>query len=192
MRQQYANALNIEIAQFAVEMVRNFKQHMKDPAAPDIALDSFASVYLAKAMALPNKAANSNFRLSSGEAMQIMTKEDITRHYPFYNLEDIILGSHNRRDEGYFDGAGIFDWCGAPPVNGVVVYRHDQVVALDHARGRVTAVHLASGDQVVPGLVIRGWPTPARWRRWPGLITGGAARGLVLCLAQTPMTRHCH
>ena len=39
-----------------------------------------------------------------------MTTEEITRHYPFYNLEDIVLGSHNCCDKGYFDGAGIFDW----------------------------------------------------------------------------------
>ena len=48
VRQQYANALNIKIAQFAVEMLRNFKHHMKDPAAPDIALDSFGYMYLAQ------------------------------------------------------------------------------------------------------------------------------------------------
>ena len=30
-----------------------------------------------------------------------MTKCDIASLYSFYNLEDIILGNHNRRDEGY-------------------------------------------------------------------------------------------
>ena len=38
---------------------------------------------------------------SLGASTQIMTKCDIASLYSFYNLEDIILGNHNRRDEGY-------------------------------------------------------------------------------------------
>ena len=36
LRQQYSSAINIKIAQFAVDMVRRFKHHMNDPAAPDL------------------------------------------------------------------------------------------------------------------------------------------------------------
>jgi len=193
VRQQYANALNIKIAQFAVEMVRNFKQHMKDTAAPDIALDSFGYMYLAQSDGFAKQLQRQQqLQASLGAGTQIMTTEEIARHYPFYNLEDIILGSHNRRDEGYFDGAGIFDWWRRAASKRGVVYRHDQVVALDHARGRVTAVHLASGDQVVPGVVINaagprasevaamaGFDLPVEPRR----------RFSFVFSAQTPMTQ---
>jgi len=91
---------------------------------------------------------------SLGAGTQIMTTDEIASLYPFYNLEDIILGSHNRRDEGYFDGAGIFDWWRRAARQKGVIYRHDQVVGLGHTGGRVTAVQLASGDVVVPGVVI--------------------------------------
>ena len=111
VRQQYANALNIKIAQFAVEMVRNFKFHMNDPAAPDIAFDSFGYMYLAKSDSFAKQLQRQQqTQASLGAGTQIMTTDEIASLYPFYNLEDIILGSHNRRDEGYFDGAGIFDW----------------------------------------------------------------------------------
>ena len=57
-------------------------------------------------------------------------------------------------NEGYFDGAGIFDWWRRAARQKGVIYRHDQVVGLGHQGGRVTAVQLASGDVVVPGVVI--------------------------------------
>ena len=155
VRQQYANALNIKIAQFAVEMIRNFKHYMKDPTAPDIALDSFGYMYLAKSDSFAKQLrCQQRLQASLGAGTQIMTTDEIASLYPYYNLEDIILGSHNRRNEGYFDGAGIFDWWRCAARQKGVLYRHDQVVGLDHAGGRVTAVQLASGDVVVPGVVI--------------------------------------
>ena len=155
VRQQYANALNIQIAQFAVEMIRNFKHHMNDPAAPDIALDSFGYMYLAKSDRFAKQLQRQQqLQASLGAGTQIMTIEEIASLYPFYNLEDIILGSHNRRDEGYFDGVGIFDWWRRAARRKGVIYRHDQVVGLGHTNGRVTAVQLSSGSVVVPGVVI--------------------------------------
>lgn len=155
VRQQYANALNIKIAQFAVEMVRNFKQHMNDPAAPDIALDSFGYMYLAKSDRFAKQLQHQQqLQASLGAGTQIMTTDEVASLYPFYNLEDIILCSHSRRDEGYFDGASIFDWWRRVACQKGVIYRHDQVVELGHTGGRVTAVQLASGDVVVPGVVI--------------------------------------
>ena len=155
VRQQYANALNIKIAQFAIEMVRNFKYHMNDPAAPDIALDSFGYMYLAKSDRFAKQLrSQQQLQASLGAGTQIMTTDEIANLYPFYNLEDIILGSHNRQDEGYFDGAGIFDWWRRAARQKGVIYRHDKVVGLDQTGRRVTAVQLASGNVVVPGVVI--------------------------------------
>ena len=155
VRQQYANALNIKIAQFAVEVIRNFKRYMNDPSAPDIVLDSFGYMYLAKSHRFSKQLQQQQkLQASLGAGTQIMTRDEIASLYPFYNLEDIILGSHNRRDEGYFDGAGIFDWWRRAARQKGVIYRHDRVVGLDHAGGRVTAVQLASGDVMVPGVVI--------------------------------------
>ena len=155
VRQQFANALNIKISQFAVEMVRNFKHHMNDPAAPDITLDSFGYLYLAKSDRFAEQLRRQQqVQASLGADTQIMTTDQIARLYPCYNLEDIIIGSHNRRDEGYFDGAGIFNWWRRAARQKGVIYRHDQVVGLGHAGGRVTVVQLASGNVVVPGVVI--------------------------------------
>ena len=155
LRQQYSSALNIKIAQFAVDMVRRFKHHMNDPAAPDIALDSFGYMYLAKTEAFADQLRrNQQLQASLGAGTKILSADEIARAYPFYHLDDIILGSHNPHDEGYFDGAAIFDWWRRAAMQKGVTYRHDTVVGLDHDAQRVKAVRLASGDIVAPGLVI--------------------------------------
>ena len=155
LRQQYSSALNIKIAQFAVDMVRRFKHHMNDPAAPDIALDSFGYMYLAKTEAFADQLRrNQQLQASLGAGTKILSADEIARAYPFYHFDDIILGSHNPRDEGYFDGAAIFDWWRRAAMQKGVTYRHDTVVGLDHDAQRVKAVRLASGDIVAPGLVI--------------------------------------
>jgi len=155
MRQQYSSALNIKISQFAADMVHNFKHYMKDPAAPEITLDNFGYMYLATtddfAAHLQH---NQKLQKALGAGTKILSPDALAKQYPFYNLDDILLASHNRRDEGYFDGASMFDyWRRAAKAAGVV-YRHDQVVALDHAHGRIQSVGLASGDVVTAGLVI--------------------------------------
>ena len=155
LRQQYSSPLNIKIAQFAVDMVRRFKHHMNDPAAPDIALDSFGYMYLAKTEAFADQLRrNQQLQASLGASTTILSADEIARAYPFYHLNDIILGSHNPHDEGYFDGAAIFDWWRRAAVKKGVTYRHDTVVGIDHDRRRVKAVLLASGDIVAAGVVI--------------------------------------
>ena len=155
LRQQYSSALNIKIAQFAVDMVRRFKHHMNDPAAPDIALDSFGYMYLAKTEAFADQLRrNQQLQASLGAGTKILSADEIARAYPFYHLDDIILGSHNPHDEGYFDGAAIFDWWRRAAMQKGVTYRHDTVVGLDHDAQRVNAVRLASGDIVAAGVVI--------------------------------------
>ena len=155
LRQQYSSALNIKIAQFAVDMVRRFKHHMNDPAAPDIALNSFGYMYLAKTEAFADQLRrNQQLQASLGAGTKILSADEIAGAYPFYHLDDIILGSHNPHDEGYFDGAAIFDWWRRAAMQKGVTYRHDTVVGLDHNAQRVKAVRLASGDIVAPGLVI--------------------------------------
>ena len=155
LRQQYSSALNIKIAQFAVDMVRRFKHHMNDPAAPDIALDSFGYMYLAKTEAFADQLRrNRQLQASLGAGTKILSADEIARAYPFYHLDDIILGSHNSHDEGYFDGAAIFDWWRRAAMQKGVTYRHDTVVGLDQNAQRVKAVRLASGDIVATGVVI--------------------------------------
>ena len=45
-----------------------------------------------------------------GAGTRIMSPAEIKSDYPFYNVSDVVCGSHNTLNEGYFDGATIFNW----------------------------------------------------------------------------------
>jgi len=76
----------------------------------------------------------------AGAATQLMDANEIKAAYPFYNVDDIKLGSINTVDEGYWDGGTVFDWC--------------EVTAMTVGHGRVESVTLANGDVVACGQVV--------------------------------------
>ena len=155
MRQQFSNELNIRISQFAADYVRGFTEWFDDPEVPELATDHFGYMYLAADDAFAQTLrANQALQASWGAGTHIMTPEEITARYPFYNVDDIVCGSHNTVDEGYFDGGTMFDtWRTQARRNGVE-FVQNEVVAIEHAGGRVHAVELASGERIGCGSVV--------------------------------------
>ena len=74
--------------------------------------------------------------------------------YPFYQLDDIILGSHNPIDEGYFDGATMFDWWRRKARQNGVEYITNEVVSIERSGERVSGVTLRSGAVISAGTVV--------------------------------------
>ena len=85
-----------------------------------------------------------------------MTPDEILAEYPFYVLDDIVLGSHNTRDEGIWDGPTVFDWWRRSARSRGVEYLENEVVSM--TRGlegrRIESIELASGDRVSCGHVV--------------------------------------
>ena len=85
-----------------------------------------------------------------------MTAEEIKHDYPFYNVDDIVVGSHNLVDEGYFDGATLFDWWKRAARENGVEYVTNEVVAMTrNAVGdKVVSVTLQSGEEITCATVV--------------------------------------
>ena len=156
MRQQFSNELNIKISQFAAEFVRNFVAYMgNDPEAPELAVNHFGYMYLAADRAFAQKLRrNQEVQHRLGAGTKIMTPDEIKASYPFYNVDDIICGSHNLVDEGYFDGGTIFDWWRRKSRRNGVEYISNEVVAIERRADRVDRVRLATGETVPVGTVV--------------------------------------
>ena len=112
IRQQFTNPLNVKISQFGVEFLRAFRERLGgDPEVPEIILQEFGYMYLANNPATAEGlTASQKQQAALGAATRVLTADQLAAEYPFYNVEDILLGCHNPRDEGYFDGATMFDW----------------------------------------------------------------------------------
>ena len=91
-----------------------------------------------------------------GAATQLMSGEAITRTYPFYNVDDIILGSINRVDEGYWDGATVFNWWRRQSRERDVTYIQNEIVEFNRnpAVDLINSVGLASGEVIGCGQVV--------------------------------------
>lgn len=152
MRQQFSNEINVRISQFAAEFVKNFRQFMgNDSRVPELILQSFGYMYLADNEPFADVLRESQvLQKACGAGTVIMTPEEIAEAYPFYNLEDIVAGSHNLKDEGYFDGNTLFDWWKRSARERGAEYITNEVVSMTRnpAGTRVESVTLSSGEVI--------------------------------------------
>ena len=156
IRQQFSNQLNINISRFSAEFINDFREFMGGgDDVPDIPIQNFGYMYLAGTQTTAEAMiTNQQLQAEQGAGTQIMSPDQIAERYPFYNLDGILLGSHNTVDEGYFDGGTVFDWWRKQARQAGVEMLHDEVVDMTHDGRRVTALTLASGAVITPGEVV--------------------------------------
>ncbi|MEM7720787.1 MAG: FAD-binding oxidoreductase [Pseudomonadota bacterium] len=156
IRQQFSTELNVRISQFGAEFFSNLRRYMgNDPRVPDMSIRSFGYLYLADTERFADTLrANHKVQQAAGAGTRLMTAEDIKEAYPFYNVDDILLGSHNTQDEGYFDGATMFDWWKRQARERGVEYVANEVVAINRTGTRIDSVTLRSGEVITCGQLV--------------------------------------
>lgn len=158
MRQQFSTDLNVRISQFAADFVKNLRQHMGgDERVPELSIRSFGYMYLADTEDFADVLRESQgVQLAAGAATKLMTPDEIKRDYPFYNVDDIVLGSINLVDEGFWDATAVFDWWRRSSRERGVEYISNEVVGMtkDASGRRVESVTLKSGEVIACGQVV--------------------------------------
>lgn len=155
IRQQFSTPLNVQVSQYGVDYVKNFAARMGDERVPEIHLHSFGYLYLADdAASAETLRVNQAMQAGLGAGTRLLTPDQIAAQFPFYDLDGIVLGSHNPVDEGYFDGTTMFEWWRRLARERGVEFVQDEVVGLTREGARVTAVTLASGRVVSCGTVV--------------------------------------
>lgn len=158
MRQQFSADLNVRISQFAADFVKNLPRYMgNDDRVPELNIRSFGYMYLADSNEFAKVLReNQAIQLAAGAATQLMTPDEIVAAYPFYNVDDIVLGSINLVDEGFWDATAVFDWWRKSARERGVEYVQNEVVAMTrNATGtKVESVTLKSGEVIACGKVL--------------------------------------
>jgi glycine/D-amino acid oxidase-like deaminating enzyme len=158
IRLQFSTELNVRISQFGAAFVQNLRTHMGgDDRVPELKIQNFGYMYMAADQAFANVLrANQKVQRAAGAETQLLTPDQIRAAYPFYVVDDLVLGSINTRDEGYFDGSTVFDWFRRKAREAGVEYVADEVVGmtLSPAGDRVVSVTLRSGRAVACGTVV--------------------------------------
>jgi glycine/D-amino acid oxidase-like deaminating enzyme len=155
MRQQFSTELNVRISQFAADFVKNLPRYMgNDDRVPELTIQNFGYMYFADNEAFADVLRESHAtQIAAGAATQLMTADQIKAKYPFYNVEDIVLGSINLVDEGFWDATAVFDWWRKSARERGVEYVQNEVVAItkNAAGTRVESVTLKSGEVIACG-----------------------------------------
>lgn len=158
IRQQFSAELNVRISQFGAEFTQNLPRFMGEASgAPKLAIQSYGYLYLADTPAFAEiLRANQVVQRAAGAATEVLTPDQIKTAYPFYAVDDLVLGSINRVNEGYFDGITVFDWFRRQARARGAEYVANEVVAINcnPAGTRVQSVTLASGQRIACGKVV--------------------------------------
>jgi glycine/D-amino acid oxidase-like deaminating enzyme len=156
IRQQFSTELNIRISQFGADFVQSLRQRMGgDDRVPELKIQNFGYLYLADTQDFAEVLrANRAVQVAAGAGTRLLTPDEIKAEFPFYAVDDLVLGSLNTRDEGYFDGYTVFDWCRRKAREAGVEYVSDEVVGLDMSNRQVVAIRLKSGRSVGCGVVV--------------------------------------
>ncbi|MEO1611536.1 MAG: FAD-binding oxidoreductase, partial [Pseudomonadota bacterium] len=93
---------------------------------------------------------------SVGAATKLMTPDEIKAEYPFYNTDDLVLGSINTVNEGYWDGGTVFEWWRRKARENGAEYIANEVVAMSKSAAgtAIESVTLASGETIACGKVV--------------------------------------
>ncbi|MEJ6389724.1 NAD(P)/FAD-dependent oxidoreductase [Gymnodinialimonas ulvae] len=172
MRQQFSTELNVRISQFAADFVNNIRTRMgDDDRIPELSVRSFGYMYLADTEDFANVLRqNIEVQHAAGAATELLSPDEITARYPFYNVDDIVLGSINTVNEGYWDGATVFEWWKRQARERGVEYIAGEVVEMTRSARGVESVTLASGPVVTCGTVVNAsGPRAARTAQMAGI-----------------------
>lgn len=172
MRQQFSTELNVRISQFAADFVTNIREYMGgDDRIPDLPIRSFGYLYLADTETFADTLrANQKIQHAAGAQTQLMTPDEILAAYPFYNVDDILLGSINTVNEGYWDGAAVFDWWKRQARERGVEYIANEVVEMARSARGIESVTLKTGEVITCGHVVNAsGPRAARTAAMAGI-----------------------
>ena len=165
IRMQFSEPINVKISQFGADFVKNFKTYMGGgPDLPQPIIQSFGYMYLADTQSFADQLkVDQKMQSACGAGTKHMTRDEIAAAYPFYQLDDIIAGNHNLIDEGYFEGATLFDWWKRQAKQKGVEYLHNEVVGMSkNASGtRIETIVLKTGEVISCGTVINASGTRA-------------------------------
>ena len=156
MRQQFSNELNVRISQFAADFVKNIRDYMGgDPRVPELDIQNYGYMYLADNDDFANVLReNQKVQLAAGAQTELLSADEIKARYPFYNVDDVVLGSINLKDEGYWDGGTVFDWWRRSAKDKGAEYVSNRVVAMDVSKDKVRAITLETGEVISCGQVV--------------------------------------
>jgi glycine/D-amino acid oxidase-like deaminating enzyme len=158
IRLQFSEPLNVRISQFGADFIKNIRRYMgNDERVPDLRIQNFGYLYMANTEAGADVLRQCrDIQVALGAGTRVMSAQEIKQEFPFYEVDDLVAGSINTVDEGYWEGVTVFDWFKKVARERGAEYVANAVVDLNkNANGDcIESVTLATGEIIGCGYVV--------------------------------------
>lgn len=158
IRQQYSNPINVTISQFGVEIIRSFTERMgvffAGEAPPDLGFKEYGYLYCCTPEGADAAQERVELQRSLGAHTVFLKPAALQEKFPWINTEDLGGASWGAQAEGWFDSMGLLTGFkrGARALG--AEYIDNAVTDLDVHQGKVTGVHLQTGEVVSCGTLV--------------------------------------
>ena len=154
IRQQFCTPATVQMVQFSVRLWKTFDQQLGTPGArPRAWFRQRGYLFLANAAASAALMKRYEEERRAGAVVQLLSLDDIRQIAPDVVLDDIQFGVLGP-DDGYANPREVLFGFRKGAEAAGAEYRVDEVVGIERAGGRVTAVTLAGRDTISTGVVV--------------------------------------
>ena len=147
IRQQFSTPINIALSQASIEFLRRVGEELEvNGERPDIGLVEAGYLYLADVSGAAQLRADHALQCAHGAEIDLLDATALQARWPWLATEDLALGTHGRRGEGWFDGPALHAAFRRKARACAARFVQADAIGFDRRGGRVHAVRDASGN----------------------------------------------
>ncbi len=149
IRQQFSNAINIELGKFGVEYLRRSGGLLAiDGDRPDIGLKERGYLFLASQAGAGVLEENHRLQVSLGTDVALLRPTALCERFPWLSIDGIALGSLGVSGEGWFDGYSLLQAFRRKARSLGAAYVAAEACGFECVSSRIRAVRLAGGTSL--------------------------------------------
>jgi sarcosine oxidase len=155
VRQQFSTPENVVISQFAAQFYKSIDEHLAvGNEKPAIQFRENGYLFLATHAGLKTLVANHRIQHEYGAETLLWTPQELEARFPWVNIADLAGATFGPSNEGWIDPYGLLQAFRKKARSLDVTYVSGEVVGLELANGRVTAVKLKEGGRIACGTAV--------------------------------------
>jgi FAD-dependent oxidoreductase domain-containing protein 1 len=190
IRQQFSSAINIQIGLFGIEFLRNVGQFLRteDTPKPDIGLSEQGYLFLATPSGAAQLRENHAVQRAQGAAIELLNPPALRARFPWLEVDDLALGAHGVRGEGWFDGYSLLQAFRSKAKALGAHYLHAEAIGFGWTPlGKINAVQLKDGSSCPCDMVVNAaGPWASTVAAWAGIDLPVRARRRCVFVFETP------
>ncbi len=164
-RQQFSTPENVRMSLFGIGFFRRVAEHLAvageapgpgvpDLSFPDLSFREQGYLFLASAGDRAQLQANCAVQWAEGATVSLLEPDEIAVRFPWLNTEGIAAAGFGHANEGWIDPSALMHGFRRKARALGVEYRHDEVVSVEVAGGRIAGVGLRKGGGLACGTLV--------------------------------------